>query len=294
MPQGFPLCTSVLLCGLSLFKGLPLTVKSTEWRLIDTGALDGACNMAVDEALLACFDPEHSLPVLRLYGWNPPTLSLGRYQEAASALNLALCAAEKVPVVRRMTGGGIIYHSRELTYSIVCTPAQLGDVTGVKGGFRQLCRFLLAAYRTLGLAPSFAADSNPEGERLGARTAFCFAGKEECDIVVRGRKLGGNAQRRARGLILQHGSIPLEGRVAVGLRYLAGPADGAESATSLAELGVAVEVDRLKELLVAGFQESLAARLTPVPLTRQESETAERLRLEKYGSHQWNIEGNAD
>src|SRR4051812_14673902 len=103
---------------------------ATRWRLIDTGALDGPSNMAVDEALLRCFDPVRSLPVLRIYGWNPPALSLGRYQDAAAALHLSLCAHDGVPVVRRMTGGGIIFHALELTYSIVCAPGHIGEVAG--------------------------------------------------------------------------------------------------------------------------------------------------------------------
>ena len=65
------------------------------WRLIDTGPLAGADNMAVDEALLDCFDPDTSLPVLRLYGWTPPALSLGRYQQAAEVLDLLSKLADK-------------------------------------------------------------------------------------------------------------------------------------------------------------------------------------------------------
>ena len=60
----------------------------TSWRLIDTGPLDGPANMAVDEALLACFDPQKSVPVLRLYGWHPPAMSVGRFQKAAEVLDL--------------------------------------------------------------------------------------------------------------------------------------------------------------------------------------------------------------
>ncbi|MBJ6725391.1 lipoate--protein ligase family protein [Geomesophilobacter sediminis] len=263
----------------------------THWRLIDTGPLDAAANMAVDEALLACFDPATSQPVLRLYGWSPPALSLGRYQDAATALDLPRCAADDVAVVRRMTGGGIIYHADELTYSIVCRPDQVGEGAGVKAGFRRLCGFLLGAYRKLGLNPSFAIDHNPEGAQLGVRTSFCFAGKEECDIVVQGRKLGGNAQRRARGLILQHGSIPLQSRVPLGLTYVTDSSPGAERAASLAELGVETEPDRLKTLLREAFEETLGVRLTPVSLSPQEADAVERLTREKYRATRWNIEG---
>lgn len=261
------------------------------WRLIDTGPLDGPANMALDEALLNCFDKERSQPLLRLYGWDPPALSVGRFQDAQAALKLELCREEEVPVVRRMTGGGIIYHAQELTYSIVCAPGHIGGAAGVKDGFRRLCAFLLGTYEKLGLEPSFAADLNPDGERLGARTTFCFAGKEEFDIVVRGRKIGGNAQRRVNGAILQHGSIPLVSRVQHGLRYLKEPAPGATGAVSLAELGIAAELPQLKRTLTESFQERLGVSLKPQPPTVAERDAAALLETAKYRSASWNLEG---
>jgi lipoate-protein ligase A len=247
--------------------------------------------MALDEALLCCFDEQSSLPVLRLYGWDPPALSIGRYQDAASALRLELCAHEGVPVVRRMTGGGIIFHSQELTYSIVCGPEHIGEVAGVKDGFRRLCGFLLGTYQRLGLQSAFAVDLNHPGVRLGERTAFCFAGKEEYDVLVNGRKIGGNAQRRMRGAILQHGSIPLESRVQDALRYLKDPAPGAAGAVSLAELGLRPELATLKGMLVDSFQERLGVRLHRAFLSAGEVATAAGLEERKYRSIRWNLAG---
>jgi lipoyl(octanoyl) transferase len=268
-----------------------MTQNAPLWRLIDEGPLDGPSNMALDEALLSCFDAQHSLPVLRLYGWEPPALSVGRYQDAATALDLELCAADGIPVVRRMTGGGIIYHAQELTYSIVCAPEQLGEAVGVKGGFRRLCGFLLGTYQRLGLDAAFATDLNHAGAPLGQRTAFCFAGKEEFDVLVNGQKIGGNAQRRLRGAILQHGSIPLESCVPQGLRYLRDPAPGAAAAVSLAELGLRPELAALKGMLVESFQERLGVRLQAAAPSAEEITAAARLEESKYRCTAWNLEG---
>ena len=262
------------------------------WRLIDTGPLDGPANMALDEALLTSFDAKRSRPVLRLYGWHPPALSLGRYQEAEAALKLELCAADGVPVVRRMTGGGIIFHADELTYSIVCAPGQLGEA-GVKDGFRRLCAFLIGTYRRLGLEAAFAADQNPDDERLGERTAYCFAGKEEFDVLVNGRKIGGNAQRRLRGAILQHGSIPLVSRVQDAVRYLREPAPGASGAVSLAELGLSPELPVLKSMLVDAFTEALGVMPEADGLEEAERRLADELLEGKYRSNTWNLKGVA-
>ena len=266
-----------------------MTETAPLWRLIDAGPLDGPSNMALDEALLGCFDPQLSLPVLRLYGWEPAALSVGRYQDAAAALDLERCAADGVAVVRRMTGGGIIYHARELTYSIVCSPEQVGDAVGVKDGFRRLCGFLLGTYRRLGLDAAFAADLNVAGAPLGQRTAFCFAGKEEFDVLVNGQKIGGNAQRRLRGAILQHGSIPLESRVQQGLGYLKEPAPGAAAAVSLAELGLRPELSALKGMLIDAFQERLGVRLQAGALSAEELDAAQRLEGSKYRCDDWNL-----
>ena len=267
-----------------------MTDNAPLWRLIDEGPLDGPANMALDEALLSCFDPRHSLPVLRLYGWEPPALSVGRYQDAAAALDLELCAADGIPVVRRMTGGGIIFHAQELTYSIVCAPEHIGELIGVKDGFRRLCGFLLGTYRRLGLDSAFATDQNHAGAPLGLRTAFCFAGKEEFDVLVNGQKIGGNAQRRLRGAILQHGSIPLESRVQEGLRYLRDPAPGAAGAVSLAELGLRPELSALKGMLIDSFQERLGVRLQATAPSASEMAAAASLEESKYRCNTWNLD----
>lgn len=261
------------------------------WRLVDSGAQEGPANMALDEALLESFAGGDSPPALRLYGWSPAALSIGRYQDAAASLNLPVCRADSIPVVRRITGGGIIYHHRELTYSIVCSPAHLGSVSGIKDGFRRLCAFLLGTYRSLGLQPAFAVDRAEAGIALGIPSPFCFAGREAYDIVVDGRKIGGNAQRRKRHLIFQHGSIPLSGCVARAQKYLKAPAPEAEQAVSLEELGVAVPVEILKERVAASFEEALGVTLRPEPTTSREDDAVCRLLETKYRCESWNMRG---
>jgi lipoate-protein ligase A len=245
------------------------------WRLIDTGPLDGPANMAVDEALLACFDPERSRPVLRLYGWEPPAFSLGRFQVAEEVLDLERCAAAGIPVVRRVTGGGAIYHAEELTYAVVCAPQHIPHATTVKDSFRVLTRFLLRFYGGLGLEPCYAADYFPAGTRLGERTPFCFAGKESCDIMIGGKKIGGNAQRRLRNVVFQHGSIPLANRAAEGARFLRHPPAGIGEVTgALGDFGVRRPQGELKRLVAAAFAESFPGVLTAEPLTAEEEAAA--------------------
>lgn len=259
------------------------------WRLVDTGPLDGPANMAVDEALLDAFDPGRSAPALRLYGWNPPALSLGRFQQPERVLDLRRCREDGVPVVRRITGGGAIFHADELTYSIVCAPRHLPPAATVKESYRHLTGFLLDFYRGLGLPAAWAVDAAGDGSPLGARTDFCFAGREDFDILAGGRKIGGNAQRRLRDAIFQHGSIPLLDRVPDGLGYLLERPDGASlSTTDLRSLGVEAPAEALKGRLAAAFAASLGIDLSASGLTPEEQARAEALRRGKYAEFAWN------
>ena len=248
--------------------------------------------MAIDEALLRSFDPATSLPALRLYGWNPPALSMGRFQKTAEVLDLERCRADGVAVVRRVTGGGVIYHADELTYSLVCAPSHIPITSSIKDSFRVLTGFLLDFYHTLGLDAAYAADVAPEGAHLGERTAFCFAGKESFDILINGLKIGGNAQRRLKGVIFQHGSIPLQNRAMTGLTYMREQSpEYAEGSASLAEYGVSAEKNCLLQELSEAFSSYFNIELENDILSDLEQADMNELLSSKYSTEQWNLEG---
>lgn len=250
--------------------------------------------MAIDEALLRSFDPAFSLPVLRLYGWNPPALSLGRFQKA-EVLDLERCRTGAVTVVRRVTGGGVIYHADELTYSLVCAPGQIPPASSIKDSFRVLTGFLLSFYRALGLDAAYAADAAPEGTRLGEKTAFCFAGRESFDILAGGRKIGGNAQRRLKGVIFQHGSIPLVNRAATGLTYMRDQApEQAEGTASLSDYGVSADRETLLRVMAAAFSDFFGIKLEMSALSEAEQADMSGLITNRYRADSWNLEGAAE
>ncbi len=247
--------------------------------------------MAIDETLLRHFAPAVSRPMLRLYGWEPAALSIGRFQKA-DELNLDHCRDRGLPVVRRITGGGAIFHADELTYSLVCAPSQIPPASSIKDSFRLLTAFLLDFYRSLGLTANYAVDGASAGERLGGRMPFCFAGRESYDILVDGRKIGGNAQRRLREVIFQHGSIPLMDRLEEGSACLCDvPPDIAERVTCLEREGVRQDARQLKKRLADCFGSCLGVHLVAEDLSLQEQATAERLMVEKYCSPLWNLKG---
>lgn len=231
--------------------------------------------MAIDEALLSCFDPGKSRPILRLYGWNPPAFSYGRFQKPEEIIDLDRCRADGVQTIRRITGGGVIYHASELTYSLVCPADFIPGARSVKEAFYHLTSFLLAFYGNLGLDARHAAEHYCGSRRLGERTSLCFAGIESCDILIKGKKIGGNAQRRLKSVIFQHGSIPLRQMADKGNTYLLHPdAEVPGKTTSLADEGINSAAEALAGILKESFEHCFRVAFVPDGLTENEQKCA--------------------
>ncbi|KPJ85163.1 MAG: hypothetical protein AMS17_14835, partial [Spirochaetes bacterium DG_61] len=90
------------------------------FRFIYSGAQKGSMNMAIDEAVMIALRDDRSSPVLRIYKWSPPTITIGYFQPAAD-INFVKCEKDGIGVVRRLTGGRAVLHHEELTYSILFT-----------------------------------------------------------------------------------------------------------------------------------------------------------------------------
>lgn len=166
---------------------------------------DGPSNMALDEAMLVAVADDPSCAMLRTYGWTEPTLSLGYFQEIAEAE--ADPRWRGVPLVRRPTGGGAIWHHHELTYALVVpTTHPLGQDRIA------LYRKVHAAIGALLRARGVEADRRGEASlsRQTRRPFLCFADRDPEDLVARGAKIVGSAQRRRSAAILQHGSLLLK------------------------------------------------------------------------------------
>ena len=237
--------------------------RSRRWIFFDTGPGSGAFNMEFDASLFSRHRPGETAPVFRLYSWSPPAVSLGRFQRRDEVVDAGGCAAAGVEVVRRITGGGAILHGEELTYSLVCGDGDLG-ARGVKESYRRICGFLLRAYRELGLDPVYAVDAGPAVPAVGKATPICFAGNEPFDIRVGGRKIGGNAQRRRRGVVFQHGSIPLRFDPELFSRCFRAPLPAANAA-GLRELLPGLKPEDLKTAVVRAFAGHFGVDLVEPP-----------------------------
>ena len=198
-----------------------------KWRFMNTGARDGAWNMAVDEVLWRCVQEGRSPPTVRLYAWAPATLSVGYGQSIERDIDPRALERLGIPVVRRPTGGRAVLHDREVTYSVVFPEdlwdRPMGETEGGGGGGDEIITSpaapilrdyafislgLVAGLRNLGLAATLApAAFRPDPKD---RSGACFSSTSAYEVMVQGRKIVGSAQRRGGGGVLQHGSAPLD------------------------------------------------------------------------------------
>jgi lipoyl(octanoyl) transferase len=248
---------------------------SARWRIIDTGPQGPFANMALDEALLLGYELHDSPPTLRIYGWQPTAISIGYSQDPQAILDADLVRKESMQFVRRITGGGIIMHGDEITYSLVCSKSDLDIPARVVSSYKMICSFLISFYKTLGIDASFACDANSE-ETLGIPSALCFAAKEKYDITVNGRKIGGSAQKRLKNVIFQHGSIPI-GRVNI------------KEAASLEDiLGRRPDIKELSRLLQESFVKTFKIEVQQGELSNAERSIFLELKTHKYETRDWN------
>ncbi|MBI1848837.1 MAG: lipoate--protein ligase family protein [Planctomycetes bacterium] len=249
------------------------------WRLLRTGACAPAWNLAVDEALLMLAAPGGA-PTLRLYGWSPHGLSLGRFQDAAT-IPREFRPTEPWTLVRRPTGGGAIHHANELTYSVVISSDHALTPRTPMEGYARFHAPLVRALASLG------ASTRERGEE-GApplprpRTFFCFGQSASSDLVTEdGLKILGSAQRRTRRGFLQHGSLPLEG-TAGAQRGATSVADACDRIVAFADAEAAI---------IEAFRAEFGIDFVELALTDAEVQlTRERIR-DRYGNDDWTMGG---
>ncbi len=175
--------------------------QTDTWRLVVDPGATGAQNMARDEAvamLIGSDDP----PTLRAYRFEPPAVTLGRFQPL-DTIDAPACRASGVEMVRRPTGGLAILHSGDFTYSFVM---RAGDRHQDRARcFDIVASGIIAALRTLGVE---ARQVSHKGR--GSARGWCFEGAYGVDLEWEGRKICGSAQRVYPHSVLQHGSLFLE------------------------------------------------------------------------------------
>jgi lipoate-protein ligase A len=211
-----------------------------------------AMNMAIDEVLLEMA----AVPTIRFYRWRSPALSFGYFGKFS---HVAICAAER-DLVRRWTGGGIVFHGDDLTYSIVI-PANdpVFDESSI-AIYEKIHHALCRALNKIGTRAVVAQSVGPGEIVLSKHAAVsasrynCFANPVHADVIMGGRKIAGAAQRRTRRGLLQQGSI-----------------QGTTTNTDLAEK----------------FAQALSTKCSEIEISEEVFQRAQELAQRKYGTGSW-------
>jgi lipoyl(octanoyl) transferase len=237
-------------------------------RLLPFASADGATNMALDEAMLESA-AARGVASLRFYTWSEPMVSLGYFQPSADRATGSLAA---LAWVRRSTGGAMIVHHHELTYSFA-----LPSRPEWKSEESWLCRFhhlVRVVLESHGIRSSLVVC----GEEAKLGDVLCFLDQAPGDLVIGGSKVSGSAQRKLKGALLQHGSILL--RASEYAPHLRGINDFAGK-----ELFAPAS---LAELLAKRFAADTGARIERGEWTAEELERVQVIRREKYANPKWN------
>ena len=211
------------------------------WFFLESPPADAATNMALDEALLRTAG-ERRRPLLRVYAWSKPAVSFGYFQKFPAHL------AGQYEIVRRPTGGGVVYHINDTTYTVVAPADDALSKMMTSDAYCALHRAVAAAFDSV---PTLHADKilSPQGEYE------CFQKPVHGDVVAEGRKLAGGAQRRTKWGLLHQGSIAarITGRQ-----------------------------------LQTGFRAEFGITFSPHEVSEKERALAEKLVREKYATDVWN------
>lgn len=239
-------------------------------RVLNDSPLDGATNMARDEALMTLVGRGTSPPTLRLYQWQVPTISLGYFQRYADYERLPAPAGE-LPVVRRQTGGGAILHDLELTYSLTL-PMEHALLAGGPHRLYEIAHdAVIACFQSLDIRPEYSGFTDDSGAAKGP--FFCFERRHKLDVLLEDGKIAGSAQRRTQEAVLQHGSIIVDSRFA-------------QQAVGQTHLPYQETIKQLRELFVQHLGQQTNQMLDRGTWTDGERQAAQEL-IAKYASDEW-------
>ncbi|QLH81638.1 lipoate--protein ligase family protein [Halosimplex pelagicum] len=266
-----------------------MSLADREWRLIAEESRPGPLNMALDETAAESAAAE-GVRTLRVYRWEPSTLSLGYHQDPET-IDWDYCEREGVTVTRRPTGGGAIYHDDygDISYSVVAPAEELpGDLME---SYELLCEPLLDAFDGMGVDAQFADEERPA---VYEPACYLRALHPAHDVVAGdGRKISGNAQYRQKDAVVQHGSITFAPRTERHLDCFADPDATAEAfddrVTSVHEQSGIDRSGAVAELEAAlrSWGDAHEGNWSESELSR----ARERAR-EKYESREWTREGD--
>ena len=252
---------------------------NNNWRLLFTPNEDSYMNMAIDEALaVKCGDTSNGLPTIRFYTWKDPSCSIGYFQKIEKVLSAL--KEKSIPIVRRPTGGGVVFHGNDLTFSIIKKRIPDKSPEDISTLYKLIGKSIIMGLSKPGLECKFyIPDGNPDRTRLekavlktqSGDRSICSLSPAKYDVLINGSKVAGYAARRSRNVFLCQGYLDM-------CEIYKDEHNG--SRTKMIGL--------LYSNLVKSFENIFKARFMSSQLSFQEEELANQIKERKYSCKAWN------
>ena len=248
-----------------------------QWRLLKTEDNSAFTNMAIDKAVMVSCSRGKVPPTVRFYTWKPPAISIGYFQSLNEEVDLDACKSLGVEFVRRITGGGAVFHDKELTYSIIIPESNLKVPKNILESYRRICGAVIKGLKYLWIESKYAPIN---------------------DIIVNNKKISGSAQTRKSKTVLQHGTVLLDVDVDKMFKLLKVPnekikdkliADVKQRVTSIKHISDNnVTFNETSDAMKLGFEEEFDIELVNGILTKEEISLTNKFERECFSTTEWN------
>ena len=261
--------------------------RMNKWRLLYDTDHSGPENMARDYALLISVAERQSPPVLRFYGWEHPAITIGYFQSIDEETNRNECRSRGIGIIRRITGGGAVFHADEITYSVIIPLPSPGIPANVNDSYPVILAPIVGALR----------DHSVNAVHVPIN-----------DILAGGKKVSGSAQVRRDGVLLQHGTIILDMDIPAAFKCLTVPesknrshgiTEPEERVTTLRKIiGDEALTSRFRRSMIertaARFAEKFNISFDDSVFSDNELAVAEQINHTVFSNTEWNERRKAD
>ena len=248
-----------------------------KWRMLMTENNSAYTNMAIDRAVMITNKEKKVPPTIRFYTWTPPAISIGYFQSLEEEVDLSFCNKIGIDYVRRITGGGAVFHDKELTYSIVIPESHPEIPKKIIESYGRICGAIIKGLNHLGIESKYAPIN---------------------DIITNGKKISGNAQTRKEKTVLQHGTVLMDVNVDMMFSVLKVPnekikdkliKDVKQRVTSVKNiLNKDITFSKAAEAMKLGFEDEFDIELIEGNLKDEELKLTEKFEKQTFSSKAWN------
>jgi len=248
-----------------------------KWRMLITEDNSAYTNMAIDRAVIVTSQEKKVPPTVRFFTWSPPAISIGYFQSLEEEVDLSVCNNLGIDYVRRITGGGAVFHDKELTYSIVIPETHSQIPKNIINSYGRICGAIIKGLNYLGIESQYAPIN---------------------DIITNGKKISGSAQTRKEKTVLQHGTVLIDVDVDRMFSLLKVPnekikdkliKDVKQRVTSINTI-LKKDIHFLKaaEAMKMGFEKEFNIELIEGNLTNEEIELTKEFETQLFSTKKWN------